>query len=122
MPFAFQGGTNPWKGFFPASDSDGKKYNCNGVQASNVIQTNGNVLDEGRMDIFYFGYFLMRNLANGTKELRDSCRKTRIGEAPYDNVTNGEKKLRAKGIDHNVQCVVNQYIAQQPRTVFEGLS
>lgn len=123
LSFMFQGGepTLAGKAFFRSFLALQRRYKTSRVVVHNAIQTNGYALDEQWCEIFREGQFLVGISVDGTKALHDACRVTAGGEPTYDRIQKNISMLREAGVEYNILCVVNEYIARQPREVFESL-
>ena len=124
LQFMFQGGepTLAGKDFFRRFLALEKTYALSRpVRVINGIQTNGYGLDPEWCDIFREGDFLVGVSLDGTRETHDACRLSQKGSPTYDRVLENIALLRKNRIEYNILCVVNAYVAAQPRKVFESL-
>ncbi len=123
VSFVFQGGEPTLVGtdFYDALIAFEKRYNTRGLRISNSIQTNGLKLDDKWLRIFRTGNFLVGISLDGTSELHDTFRKDVYGMPTYEVIRKNIGQLRCTGIDYNILCVVNHYVATQAEAVFRAL-
>lgn len=88
---------------------------------TNVIQTNGTLLDDA------WGAFLARNgfLAgvslNGPAPLHDAYRVDKHGGGSFNRVMTGLRVLRKHGVDYNILATINRKNAGQPLETYRFL-
>lgn len=121
--FAFQGGEPTLRGleYFEALVAFQKKYNTRGVRVDNALQTNGLNLSDEMIDFFAREKFLLGVSLDGSRETHDALRVDGGGAPTYDRVRGTLEAMRARGVEFNVLCVVNELVASRPREVFEAL-
>lgn len=112
--YAFQGGEPTLRGldFFKKVIEYEKKYNRNGIQVHNALQTNGYVIDEDWCRFFKENNFLIGISVDGTKEIHDSYRHSKAGAPTFDRIMQTTKLFDTYGVDYNILTVVNQKVAE----------
>lgn len=123
ISFIFQGGEPTLSGapFYKHLLSLQRIYNSRSLKVINAIQTNGYLLDDDLLDVLKQGHFLTGVSLDGPQSIHDAYRINQNGEGTYDQVQETIRKLRQRGIDYNILCVVNQAIAMQPIKIFSAL-
>ncbi len=123
VSFAFQGGEPTLAGaeFYEHLIFLQKKYNTRGLKVSNSVQTNGYQLDDRLLDLFAREKFLLGVSVDGDRAENDKMRVNAAGEGTFDRVMGNIEKLKARGIEYNLLCVVNHYVARRPKQVFDAL-
>lgn len=123
VSFTFQGGEPTLAGldFYEHLIVLQKRYNRNHIQVYNAIQTNGYALDERWIDFFKKENFLVGLSMDGTRAIHDSLRVDRQGRGTFGRVERAARKMAETGIQYNILCVVNNFVARHPRQVFEQL-
>jgi len=121
--FAFQGGEPTLVGlpFYRKLIQLQKQYNTRGLPVSNSIQTNGLLLDETWAAFFAEHRFLVGLSLDGTKEAHNALRIDSQGQGTYDAVTSAAALLKRFGVDFNILCVVNNFVARHPQKVYQQL-
>jgi uncharacterized protein len=121
--FAFQGGEPTLAGldFFRELVGFQKKYNARGVRVDNALQTNGLDLSDEMLDFFAREKFLLGVSLDGDRDAHDALRVDAGGAPTYDRVRRTLDRMRGRGVEFNVLCVVNELVAKRPREVFEAL-
>lgn len=124
VSFAFQGGEPTLAGaeFYRQFVSYTKKYNSKGLRVDKAIQSNGFDISDELMDIFAEENFLVGISMDGTELLHDKMRIDTAGQGSYQRVKATAERLRAKGVEFNILCVVNEYVARQAEEVFDALA
>ncbi len=108
--FAFQGGEPTLAGvkFFEHLVELEKRYGRNGQTVSNVMQTNGIVLDDHWCALFKQYEWLVGISIDGPEPVHDLYRVSRQGAGSWRKVMNGVELLRKHGVEFNALCVVSQ--------------
>ncbi|MGI6183759.1 MAG: anaerobic sulfatase maturase [Candidatus Fimadaptatus sp.] len=124
VTFAFQGGEPTLAGakFFEKLLELERKYNSRRIQVQNSIQTNAFDLSDELIDVLRRGHFLVGISLDGPAEIHDRMRIDARGAGTYATVTRNIERLKAAGIEYNILCVVNGYIARAPREVWQALA
>ena len=114
VSFNFQGGepTLAGPGFYEALIDFQKKYNSRGIRVQNAIQTNGYALDDRLLELLQRERFLVGVSFDGTPEIHDRLRLDRKGEGSSAAVERTIERLQERGIEFNILCVVNAYVAE----------
>ena len=121
--FAFQGGEPTLAGlnFYRKLIELQNKYNTRNLPVYNSIQTNGYALNEEWAAFFSEHHFLVGLSLDGTKEAHNALRLDAKGEGTYDTVVRSAALLEQAGVDFNILCVVNNYVARHPQKVYNNL-
>lgn len=121
--FAFQGGEPTLAGlnFYRKLIELQNKYNTRNLPVYNSIQTNGYALNEEWAAFFAEHHFLVGLSLDGTKEAHNALRLDAKGEGTYDTVVRSTALLEQAGVDFNILCVVNNYVARHPQKVYNNL-
>lgn len=124
VSFCFQGGEPTLAGldFFQKLVSYEKMYNGKGLLVSNAVQTNGYALSDELIDFFVKEGFLIGVSFDGTPQIHDRLRVDAGGKGTSGRVLDTLARLKAKGAEFNVLCVVNRYVAEAPEEVFHFLA
>lgn len=122
--FAFQGGEPTLAGidFYKKLVSYQKMYNTKGLALYNSIQTNGYDISDEFIEFLKKENFLVGVSLDAVPHLHDSLRVDTQGEGTHRRVTDTLRRLERAGVQFNVLCVVNNYIAQEPEAVFKALA
>ena len=123
VSFAFQGGEPTLVGldFYKRLLALEATYNEKKIPVLYSIQTNGLLLDEEWAEFLSKNRFLVGLSLDGTREAHDSLRVDAEGNGTYDRVTQCADLLARHGVEFNILCVVNRYVARYPRRVYENL-
>lgn len=123
VSFVFQGGEPTLAGlpFFRRFGELVSRYNTRGLPVHYSLQTNGTVLDGEWAEFLRENRYLVGLSMDGTREIHDSLRVDAEGRGTYAAVARAADLLRTHGVDFNILCVVNNFIARYPRRVFEAL-
>lgn len=121
ISYAFQGGEPTLRGldFFRKAVQYQKQYNHNGIQVTNVLQTNGFALDEAWCRFFKENNFLIGVSVDGTRQIHDSLRHSAGGEETYDRVCASIELLEKFGVEYNILTVVTEELARNGKAVYE---
>ncbi|MDD3410848.1 MAG: radical SAM protein [Eubacteriales bacterium] len=120
---AFQGGEPTLAGaaFYRTLLRLEKKYNARHLPVQHAIQTNGLALDDELLDVLSEGHFLVGVSLDGCREIHDARRIDAGGNGTYDRALEATRRLRKKGIEYNILCVVDEAIGRRPDEVFQAL-
>ena len=123
VSFAFQGGEPTLAGldFYRALLEFERKYNTRGLPIDNSLQTNGYALSDEMIEFFAREHFLLGVSLDGDSLAHDQMRIDRSGAPTFSRIKATIDRLEAAGVDFNILCVVNEYVAQRPRETFEAL-
>ncbi len=123
VTFAFQGGEPTLAGaeFYQKLLFFEDKYKRNNIRIHHALQTNGLNLQDDLLDVLKKGNFLLGVSLDGTKILHDEKRVDAKKEGTYDRIEKNIERIKQKGIDYNILCVVDKRIASHPVEVFENL-
>ena len=123
VTFAFQGGEPTLAGadFYRHWVAEVNKRNHRGLPVTYALQTNGYHLEEDLLDVLHDNRFLVGVSLDGTQALHDRYRRTANGQATHEQILNTISKLKDKGIDYNVLCVVDKGVAIEGAAVYEAL-
>ena len=124
VSFAFQGGEPTLAGvsFFEALVRFEKTYNTRGIRVTNALQTNGFALSDALIALLARERFLVGVSLDGTAALHDRLRVDRQGAPTCDRVLENIRRLQAAGVEFNILCVVNDWVAREPARVFQALA
>jgi uncharacterized protein len=124
VSFAFQGGEPTLIGlpFFEALVKFQKQYNTQKLKIYNAVQTNGYDLPDEMLRFFAKEKFLLGVSLDGIKETHDALRPDRQGRPTYQRIWETTQKMRKFGVEFNILCVVNAYVAKRPKEVFDTLA
>lgn len=123
VSFAFQGGEPSLVGldFYRELLALQARYNSKGIRVLNSIQTNGTLMNEEWATFLAQNRFLVGLSLDGTREAHDSLRVDGNGGGTYNRVIQCAEMFTRHGVEFNILCVVNRYVARYPRRVYEAL-
>lgn len=123
VSFVFQGGEPTLAGaaFYETLIRLQKEYNTRGLWIQNAIQTNGYALDEGLIELFAREHFLVGVSLDGDPQTHDLMRRDAAGNGTAAAVERTIRRLQDRGVEFNILCVVNRYVAQHPAETFRAL-
>ena len=118
--FAFQGGEPALRGlpFFEKVIEFEQRYNRNGVNVSNSLQTNGLQINEHWCRFFRDNHFLIGVSVDGTRQTHDMCRHTKDGAPTYERIRDAIRILDEYHVEYNILTVVNAYTAPRIREIY----
>ena len=121
--FAFQGGEPTLVGldFYRRLIDLQKTYNKKRIPIHNAIQTNGVALDDSWASFLAENRFLVGLSLDGYRELQDFMRTDPQGNGSYDAVMRTAASFDRYGVQYNILCVVNRYVARHPQKVYRAL-
>ena len=124
VSFAFQGGEPTLIGlaFFEALVRFEKQYNARKLQIYNSVQTNGYDLPDEMLQFFAREKFLLGVSVDGIEETHDALRLDHQGMPTYQRVRETMHRMQKFGVEFNVLCVVNAFVATHAKEVFETLA
>jgi uncharacterized protein len=121
--FAFQGGEPTLAGlnFYRKLLEFQKKYNVKNIPVQNAIQTNGYTIDEDWARFLAENKFLVGLSLDGTRDIHDSLRVDAAGKGTFSRVEKTARLFQKHGVEFNILCVVNNFIARSPKKVYDSL-
>lgn len=123
VSFVFQGGEPTLVGldFYRALVQYEKKYNARGLPVHNSLQTNGLDLSDEMIAFFARERFLLGVSLDGDSRTHDLMRCDREGRPTFERIRHTIERLQRAGVEFNILCVVNEYVARRPEQVFKAL-
>ncbi len=123
VSFVFQGGEPTLAGldFYRELILLQRKYNTKNIKVNNSIQTNGYIIDNEWARFFAENGFLVGLSLDGTKEAHDSLRVDEKGQGTFTRTVKAADILQKNGVDFNILCVVNNFVARYPKKVYDQL-
>ena len=124
VSFFFQGGEPTLAGlpFFEALIRFEQIYNVRNLPVFNAVQTNAYALSDEMISFFARENFLLGVSLDGDRFAHDHLRLDQSGLPTFDRVCTNLNRLTHAGVEFNILCVVNKYVAQRARDVFENLA
>lgn len=124
VSFFFQGGEPTLAGlpFFEALIRFEQIYNVRNLPVFNAVQTNAYALSDEMISFFARENFLLGVSLDGDRFAHDHLRLDQSGLPTFDRVCANLNRLTHAGVEFNILCVVNKYVAQRARDVFENLA
>ena len=121
--FAFQGGEPTLVGlsFYERLIALEKTYNTKKIPVYNSIQTNGYAVDDSFAAFFAKHNFLVGLSLDGTKESHDALRVDAEGNGTFGRVLKTAELFQRHGVQFNILCVVNNFVARYPKEVYRQL-
>ncbi len=115
--FAWQGGEPLLAGlqFFEEVVALQARHAPPNTTISNVLQTNGTLLNEEWARFFHQYNFLVGVSIDGPREIHDAHRVTATGKGSFDLVMRKIEPLRSHAVDFNILTVVHQGNVGRPR-------
>lgn len=119
--FGFQGGEPTLLGleFFRKVIALQYKYARPLQPISNMVQTNGTLLDDRWCQFFKEHNFLVGLSLDGPPDLHDKYRCDKAGRGTHSNVLRGLRLLQKHGVDVNILCVLNRHNAGYPLRLYD---
>ncbi len=119
--FAWQGGEPLLAGlqFFEEAVALQARHAPAGTTISNVLQTNGTLLNEDWARFFRRYNFLVGVSIDGPPEIHDAHRVTATGKGSFALVMRKIGHLRQHGVDFNILTVLHQDNVGRPRELME---
>ena len=123
VQFAWHGGEPTLRGlpFFEKAVRLQEKYRGPGQEISNIMQTNGLVLDDKWCQFFRRHGFLIGLSIDGAAEHHDRCRPTVGGGPTHDKVMRALRLLKVHGVEFNALVTVNSVNVGDPVGVYRFL-
>lgn len=117
---SFQGGEPTLAGldFYRQAVELEHKYNIHGCSISNVIQTNGFLIDEEWADFFQKEKFLVGISLDGMGRIHDKYRKDTLGEGTFGRVMQAIDILKAHQVEFNILTVVTKESAKSIEKIY----
>ena len=108
--FAFQGGEPTLAGpaFFENLVKLQQQYGRNGQAVSNLMQTNGVLLNDRWCELFKQYKWLVGISIDGPEAIHDLYRFNKQGKGTWRKVMDGVECLKKHGVEFNALCVLNQ--------------
>lgn len=124
ITFSWQGGEPTLLGldYFEKIVELQHKYQPQGVQINNDLQTNGLLLNNKWCEFLKQHNFLVGLSIDGPRELHDHYRVTKSGKPTFDKVMAAAHTLREHQVPFNALTVVNRLNAQYPLEVYRFLT
>ena len=121
--FAFQGGEPTLAGleFYRGVVELQKKYQRQGVEIHNAIQTNGYLIDEEWAEFLKKHHFLTGISMDGIQEIHDRNRKDAKGKETFKKVLKNAGLLQKEGVDVNILCVLTKQSARKIHSIYNFL-
>lgn len=121
--FAFQGGEPTLAGldFYRKLIELEDRYNTNGIPVQNALQTNGYIIDDEWAEFLGKNKFLVGLSLDGTKDIHDALRVDAAGKGTFSRAQRAARLLRKHGVEFNILCVVNNFVARSPKKVYDAL-
>jgi uncharacterized protein len=118
--FAFQGGEPMLAGqpFYEHLVRLQQQYRRSGQAISNIMQTNGILIDESWCCLFREHHWLVGLSLDGPAEMHDRYRSGKQGKGTWREVVNGVERLKKNGVQFNVLCVLSQANVAEPEKVY----
>ncbi len=119
--FAFQGGEPMLAGraFFERLIAYQKRYARGGGHAiSNILQTNGVLLDDSWCRMLKEYPWLVGISLDGPEAAHDRYRRGKPGGGTWKDVMRGLQTLRKNGVEHNVLCAVSLANVERPAELY----
>jgi uncharacterized protein len=123
VPFGWQGGEPTLLGldYFRLIIEFQKRHAVLGKRISNMLQTNGVLLDDSWCEFLAKENFLVGLSIDGPRELHDRYRVTRDGKPTFDHVWRGMNLLKQHSVEFNTLTVVHRELAHHALEVYEFL-
>ena len=121
--FSFQGGEPTMVGidFYKCLLALQSKYNTKRINVSNSIQTNGYIIDAEWAEFLAKNKFLVGLSMDGTRDIHNSLRIDASGKGTYGKAELAAQLFRKYGVEFNILCVVNNFVARHPKKVYDTL-
>lgn len=116
----FQGGEPTLAGldFFQSVIDLEYKYNVNGVDIQNSIQTNGFLINENWAKFFHEHHFLVGLSLDGIKEVHDACRKDFNSSGTFDKVLHTIELFQKYQVEFNILTVVTKHTILHTKEIY----
>ncbi len=123
VTFAWQGGEPTLLGldFFKQALEFQQKYQKNGLQIINTLQTNGTLLDDEWCRFFKEHDFLIGISIDGPEKLHDVYRQDKRGNPTFQSVQKGVAYLKKHEVDFNTLTTLHFSNADYPEEVYRFL-
>ncbi|MCG9695565.1 anaerobic sulfatase maturase [Shewanella sp. Isolate11] len=124
ITFSWQGGEPTLLGldYYKKVVALQKRYQPEGVQINNDLQTNGLLLNDAWCAFLKEHQFLVGLSIDGPRELHDKYRVTNSGKPTFDLVMKAAQNLRKHQVPFNALTVVNRLNAKHPLEVYRFLT
>lgn len=97
------------------------EYRKDRLAISNVIQTNGILLDDEWCEFFKQNGFLVGLSLDGDKDIHDTNRVDAQGKGTFSRVLKAARLLDKHKVDYNILCVVTRELARRGKRVYHEL-
>lgn len=122
VEFAWQGGEPTLLGLdFYRRALQLQRRHANGKLVTNVLQTNGTLIDDEWAQFLAANGFLVGISIDGPAELHDAYRVDAHGAPSFERALRGLRALQAHGVEFNTLTVVNRLNARHPLKVYRFL-
>ena len=123
VTFVFQGGEPTLAGlsYFEQVVRLQRQNNPRQIAVNNVVQTNGLILQDARIDFFVRERFLIGVSVDGCREIHDQNRLDAKGKPTYDRVMDNIQRLKDAGAAYNSLCVLTDEVARRADAVLDAL-
>ncbi len=98
-----------------------QRHYADGHPITNVLQTNGTLLNDEWCRFFADEQFLVGISLDGDEDCHNHYRTTRTGIGSFRDTMRGIDLLNRYGADYNILAVINDYTAARPREVYRFL-
>jgi uncharacterized protein len=121
--FALQGGEPTLAGldYFLKLVEFQKQYGRDGQSVSNSIQTNAILIDDAWCAFLKEYNWLVGASLDGPEEVHDRYRLNQGGAPTWKRVMENVERMRKKGVEYNILCVVSQANVEQPKPLYRFL-
>ena len=121
VAYAYQGGEPTLRGieFYKKAVQFQEKYNKNGIQVTNALQTNGYMIDKQWCEFFAEHNFLIGVSIDGVKETHDLYRRSKEGKETYERIVKSIETMERYGVEYNILTVVNGNVAQNIKKIYQ---
>ena len=118
--FAFQGGEPTLAGleFYRGVVELQKKYQRQGVETHNAIQTNGYLIDEEWAKFLAENHFLVGLSLDGPADLHNLNRLDTAGKGTFNRVMKAARLMEKHHVDFNILCVVTGRNARSVEKIY----
>lgn len=120
ITFAFQGGEPTLAGlpFYKRVLELQNRHKTSNIKIHNAIQTNGYKIDDKWASFFAENGFLVGLSMDGYKETHDALRVDTKGKGTFNRVERTAKLFDRYGVEYNILCVVNNFVARHPAKTY----
>jgi len=121
VTFTWQGGEPTLLGveFFRKAVELQRRFNSQGKEIRNTLQTNGILLDEEWAEFFWEHNFLIGLSIDGPDHVHNKYRPFKGGQESFDAVKRGMEILSEHGVEYNLLGCVNEYSSRFPIAIYD---